>query len=90
MQTLRERWGSQVADVVIAECSKVDFGGNSAEFLDHCVACGGDWGAMLCTGIKALFPAVFAALPEKLGRNGAEAFDSLCCVLRLCGVDTAE
>jgi hypothetical protein len=86
---LRERWG-EAADTVIAECSKVNFNGNSSEFLDHCTACGGNWGGMLSTGIKALFPSVYAALPEKLGRNGVEAFDSLVIVLNLCGVNTAE
>ena len=89
MQTLRERWG-EAAELVIAECSKVNFDGNCAEFMKHCTACGGNWGGMLCTGIKALFPSVYAALPEKLGRNGFEAFDNLVTVLNLCGVNTAE
>lgn len=89
MQILRERWG-EAADKVIAECSKVNFNGNSVEFVKHCTACGGNWGGMLCTGIKALFPDVYAAMPEKLGRNGAEAFENVCYVLQLCGVNTAE
>ena len=89
MQILRERWG-EAAELVIAECSKVNFNGNCAEFLKHCTACGGNWGGMLLTGIKTLFPSVYEALPEKLGRNGIEAFDSLVTVLNLCGVDTAE
>ena len=89
MQILRERWG-EAAELVIAECSKVNFDGNSAEFLKHCTACGGNWAGMLLTGIKALYPDVYAAIPEKLGRNGAEAFDNLVIVLNLCGVNTAE
>lgn len=88
-QILRERWG-ETADVVIAECAKVNFGGNSSEFLDHCTACGGNWGGMLLSGIKALYPAVYAALPEKLGTNGNKAFENIIYVLQLCGVNTAE
>lgn len=26
------------------------------EFLNNCTACGGNWGAMLLTGIKCVFP----------------------------------
>ena len=26
------------------------------EFLNNCTACGGNWGAMLLTGIKKVFP----------------------------------
>ena len=89
MQILRERWG-EAADKVIAECSKVNFNGNSAEFVKHCFACGSNWAGMLCSGIKDLYPAVYAAMPEKLGRNGAEAFENVCYVLQLCGVNTAE
>jgi hypothetical protein len=88
-QILRERWG-EAAEIVIAECSKVHFGGNCAEFLDHCTSCGGNWVGMYLTGVERLYPAVYAAIPQKLGRNGAEAFENLACVLQLCGVNTAE
>lgn len=37
------------------------------DFLTHCTACGGDWGAMLLTGIKALYPAVYDAIPDNMG-----------------------
>ena len=37
------------------------------EFLTHCTACGGDWGAMLLTGIKALYPEVYDAIPDNMG-----------------------
>ena len=89
MQLLRARWG-EAAETVIAECSKVNFNGNCSEFLSHCAAQGGNWGGMLLTGIKELFPTVYAVLPEKLGRNGLEAFSNLVTVLNLCGVNTAE
>ena len=37
------------------------------EFLNHCIACGGDWGAMLLSGIKALYPDVYNAIPNDMG-----------------------
>ncbi len=34
------------------------------EFLSHCVACGGNWTTMMASGVRALWPEEFAALPE--------------------------
>ena len=50
------------------------------EFLNHCTACGGDWGAMLLTGIKALYPVVYDAIPDNMGHF---AFRCICEVLEL-------
>ena len=37
------------------------------DFLsNHCYACGGNWGAMLLTGIKALYPDVYDAIPDNM------------------------
>ena len=36
-------------------------------FLNHCTACGGDWNAMLLSGIKALYPEVYDAIPDDMG-----------------------
>ena len=36
-------------------------------FLSHCTACGGNWNAMLLSGIKALYPEVYAAIPDDMG-----------------------
>ena len=30
------------------------------EFMQNCSACGGNWGAMLLTGIKRVFPEYYA------------------------------
>ena len=49
-------------------------------FLSHCTACGGDWGGMLLTGIKELFPEVWDAIPDKMG---AFAWSCLCITLEL-------
>lgn len=50
------------------------------EFLSHCTACGGDWGAMLLSGIKALYPAVYDAIPDQMGHF---AWRCLCETLEL-------
>ena len=35
------------------------------EFLGHCTACGGNWTAMLMTGIKEVAPQVYEKLPDR-------------------------
>lgn len=37
------------------------------DFLLHCIACGGDWGAMLLSGVKTLYPQVYDAIPDDMG-----------------------
>ena len=54
------------------------------DFLKHCTACGGDWGQMLLTGIKALWPSVYDAIPDYMGVN---VFSALLNVLILCDVE---
>ena len=34
-------------------------------FLDNCTACGGNWTAMLMSGIKRLFPEYWEKMPDK-------------------------
>ena len=34
------------------------------EFLLNCTACGGNWGAMLLTGIKRVFPEYYTEVEE--------------------------
>lgn len=51
-----------------------------SDFLTHCTACGGDWGAMLLTGIKALYPDVYDAIPDDMGHF---AFRCICETLEL-------
>jgi hypothetical protein len=57
------------------------------EFLSHCTACGGNWGGMFLTGIKELYPGVYEAIPEQMGRN---AFFVICSVLELLQINFAE
>lgn len=53
-------------------------------FIDiYCLSCGGDWGGMLLTGIKALYPEVYDAIPENMGHF---AWRCICSVLTLLGI----
>ena len=53
------------------------------EYLKYCTACGGNWGAMLLTGIKVLFPEEYTGVSEKynsmgFGDGGFKAFEYVC------------
>lgn len=84
---LREIWGSAGNAVVEAASRVIPFNGNTKEFLDHCTACGGNWGGMLLTGMQKLFPEVYAVIPDDMG---IFAWAGICTTLKLCGVNTAE
>lgn len=76
------------AQRVIALCdASKPFGGNCGDFLDHCIACGGDWCGMYLTGIRELYPEVYDAIPNDMG---VFAFACIAKVLMLLGVDTAN
>ena len=52
-------------------------------FLKQCSACGGNWGAMLLTGIKSVFPDGYDAVKEQYNSmdfydGGVRAFLFLC------------
>lgn len=88
-QWLIDHWGDDAEKVFEAISLQVPYNGTFAEFKEQeCVACGGDWGAMVLYGIKGTFPAVYDAIPYNMGKNGVEALVSLLYVLLLCGVDT--
>lgn len=53
------------------------------DFLNHCSACGGNWGGMLLTGIQELFPDVWELIPEDMG---IFAFSVICDTLRLLNI----
>ena len=86
-ETLVKHWGASgekvIAETVRAERKPMTF----SKFLDNCTACGGNWCGMLLTGIKKLWPDVWKAIPDEMG---IQAWDCLCSVLVLCGVDTSE
>ena len=84
--TLRYYWDD--ADAVIDAIERQETKPMTmGEFLDHCVACGGNWGGMLLSGIKALYPEVYDAIPDQMGAN---AFGCICTILEMLGVTTQD
>ena len=54
-----------------------------SSFLGDCYSYGGDWGAMLLTGVEALYPEVYEAIPEDMGHF---AFRCISTVLELLNI----
>ena len=82
--TIIEYWGSDGARV-IEECARVNpFNASGKTFLECCIPCGGNWGGMFLSGIKALFPSVYDAIPDDMGHM---SFFCICSTALLCGVD---
>lgn len=53
------------------------------EFMSNCTACGGNWGAMLLTGVKHVFPNEYDKVFEQYNSTdfrdgGIKAFTFLC------------
>lgn len=86
-ETLVKYWGEAGKRVIAASVHERPFNNTFDKFLSLCDACGGNWGGMLLTGIKDLFPQVYEAIPDYMGNR---AFVCLCDVLILCGVDTVN
>lgn len=90
-ETLVKEWAPETTEAVFAAISRMDFTPIAGkEFLNHCTACGGDWGAMFLSGVKSLWPEVWEALPDRLGRDGAHAWCNITSVTVLCGVDWGD
>jgi hypothetical protein len=91
---LIDEWGPEVGGKVVNEAcfirNTIPFGGGTKEFLDHCITCGGNWGAMFLSGIEKLYPCVYKAIPDDMGATGDEAFINILYVMMLCGVDTSR
>ena len=83
LEFIRKWWPDAADKVISAIKAEKPFDGTHDEFLSYCTACGGDWGQMLLTGIKALWPKVYDAIPEHMG---VMAFPCLCDTLSLLGV----
>lgn len=57
-------WGNTVLTVIDSQTTNPM---TMEEFLNHCTACGGNWGGMLLTGLKELYPEVYNAIPDDMG-----------------------
>ena len=84
MKLLAEEWGKD-GQKVVAECFNADTKWMTCdEFLKYCSACGGNWGGMLLTGIRRLYPMVWKAIPEDMGHN---AWNCIIATLKLLKID---
>jgi len=83
--TIRERWGDAVAEEIIkAKCKPMSFN----DYLsNHCIACGGDWGKLLLSGVHELYPEVWNAIPDDMGIN---CFSTITLLLNCLGVELPE
>ena len=79
IEYLLEHWGSQ-GQLVISACLEHATPITLDEFKTHCTCCGGDWGAMLLTGIRDLYPEVWDAIPDDMGLR---AFNCILYTMRL-------
>ena len=86
-EILVKHWGSHgeqvIAETVRAERKVITF----KQFRDNYTVYDGNWSGMLFNSIKKLWPDVWKFIPDDMG---IYAWDCLCSVLTLCGVDTSE
>lgn len=73
-------WGNSVLKVIDHQTTTPM---TMDQFLNHCTACGGNWGGMLLTGIKALYPEVYDAIPDDMGMF---AWRCICDTITLLGI----
>ena len=84
---LVENWG-EAGKAIIAQCfQERKFNNSFTTFLKFCTACGGNWGAMLLSGVDYLYPEVYKLIPQNMGSN---AWACICNLLILLGVDTVN
>ena len=77
-------WGNSVLDAIDAQTAEEM---SMREFLNHCTAMGGNWGGMLLSGIRKLYPEVWEAIPDDMGIYN---WQCLCATIRLLNVHTEE
>ena len=82
--TLIKDWGEAGNTVCELAYHMDKFGGTFEKFLTYCTPCGGNWGGLLLSGIKELYPEIYEVIPEKMGKN---AFCDIIRLLQLLGVE---
>lgn len=83
---LRKNWEADAEKIIEATANIIPYDGTLGEFVKYeCVTMGGNWGGMLLSGIKTVFPEVWDAIPDDMGIN---PFAGIMYTLILCGVDT--
>lgn len=86
-RTLVENWEDQGKEVIALAFKARKFDGDMKAWLNFCTTCGGNWGGMLLSGVRDLYPEVWEAIPEDMG---VFAWSCICSVLVLLGVRTWE
>lgn len=81
---ITKNWGEDVLEA-IDSCEPLNI--TFDQFLDKCVACGGNWGGMLLSGLKKLRPKIWEAIPDDMG---IYAWRCICNTLVLAGVIMEE
>ena len=76
-ECLVELWGEDATKVLATIDSTTIVPMHGKDFLSHCTTYGGDWCALLLSGIKALYPAVWDAIPEDMGKHSFYALGSV-------------
>lgn len=77
---IANQWGNGILEVIDKQNRNPM---TMKDFLSHCTACGGNWGGMLLTGIKELWPEVWNAIPDDMGMF---AWRCLCDTITILGV----
>lgn len=86
-RTLVENWEDQGKEVIALAFKARKFDGDMKTWLSFCTTCGGNWGGMLLSGVRNLYPEVWEAIPEDMG---VFAWNCICNLLILLGVRTWE
>lgn len=88
VEMIRNEWGDEVSKQVFAAIFNADTHKmEMEEFLKECTCCGGNWGGMLLSGVRRLYPEVWDAIPDNMGVN---AWACICAVLTLCKIGVME
>ena len=72
--------GKDIVNAAFKEHSKITF----SEFMCSCKGYGGDWVAIILSGMERIYPEVYSTLPATFGQ---EALDGLTKIFILCGVE---
>ncbi len=90
-QDIIDLWGEDLGGqivVAIHTAPRVDI--TFRDFISqHCVACGGNWVAMIYSGLKSIAPTVAALIPDEIQKPMAE-FATLHNIAYLLGVHEAD
>lgn len=86
---LVDAWGDDGKAVVVyvVENGLVQKGKTFDDFCKLCTACGGNWGAMLLTGIRSISKELYDLIPDEMGIDGMDAFSNLLTLIRLMGYE---